>query len=144
MVGRSMDKSFLLRSIFSLTLFAANACVSGCSRPTVQSAPGQISVPVASTVQPTPELVAAKNLHGLQLAQSWSPEAKAAQIQFAYVYLVEGPEKLGSEVDAARGRVNFLTYKLCLLSPPTEVANQAKCDKLIDRFEDEGNKLPKW
>ena len=118
-----------------------------CSRPAPPAAAPlaamQVQVQQAGPT-PQPQPVDTKDLHGLQLVQTWSAETKAAQIQFAYVYLVEGSERLGSEVDAARGRVDFLTYKLCLLSPPTQPANQGKCDKLIDRVEAEGNRLPKW
>ena len=118
-----------------------------CSRP-APPAPAPLAAMQVQVQQaqptPQPQPVEAKDLHGLQLVQTWSAETKAAQIQFAYVYLVEGPERLGSQVDAARGRVDFLTYKLCLLSPPTQPDNQGKCDKLIDRVEAEGNRLPKW
>jgi hypothetical protein len=122
---------------FAWLICALALAGSGCNRadsPALVQSPAPVQAPVQPTLQPQP--VAAKDLHGLQLAQTWTPET--------YVYLVESPERLGSEVDATRGRVDFLTYKLCLLSAPTEAPNQAKCDKLVDRVEAEENKLPKW
>jgi hypothetical protein len=135
-------KYTLILTFLSCMSLAGLAC--SHSAPPAPTLPAR-QVPVQQA-QPTPQPqpVEAKDLHGLQLVQTWTVETRAAQIQFAYVYLVEGPERLGSEVDAATGRVDFLTYKLCLLSPPAQPANQGKCDKLIDRVEAEGNRLPKW